>query len=56
MIDSIRKSLSIESMEHVQLLVDTFYGYGEKKKKMKEQQEEERRLAREEAANAAENG
>ena len=56
MIDSIRKSLSIESMEQVQLLVDTFYGYGEKKKKMKEQQEENRRLAREEAQNAAENG
>lgn len=56
MIDSIRKSLSIESMEQVQLLVDTFYSYGDKKKKMKEQLEEERRQAREEAANAAENG
>lgn len=56
MIDSIRKSLNIESMEHVQLLVDTFYGFGEKKRKMREQMEEERKLAREEAANAAENG
>ena len=33
MIDSIRKSLNIESMEHVQLLVTTFYEFGEKKKK-----------------------
>lgn len=33
MIDSIRKSLNIESMEHVQLLVDTFYNFGEKKRK-----------------------
>lgn len=56
MIDSIRKSLSIESMDQVQLLVDTVYGFGEKKKKMKEQLEEERRRAKEEAANAAENG
>jgi len=56
MIDSIRKSLNIDSMEHVQLLVDTFYSYGEKKRKMKKQMEEERLLAREEAANAAENG
>jgi hypothetical protein len=37
-------------------LVDTFYGYGDKKKKMKEEEEEKRRIAREEAANAAENG
>lgn len=36
MIDSIRKSLNIDSMEHVQLLVDTFYSFGEKKRKMKE--------------------
>lgn len=36
MIDSIRKSLNIDSMENVQLLVDTFYSFGEKKKKMKE--------------------
>lgn len=56
MIDSIRKSLNIESMEHVQLLVDTFYNFGEKKRKMKEEQEEQRRIAREEAAIAAENG
>ena len=32
MIDSIRKSLGIESMEDVQLLVDTFYEFGPKKK------------------------
>lgn len=56
MIDSIRKSLSIESMDHVQLLVETIYGFGEKKKKMKEQLEHERKLAKEEAANATENG
>ena len=37
-------------------MVDTFYGYGDKKKKMKEEEEEKRRIAREEAANAAENG
>ena len=36
MIDSIRKSLNIESMDHVNLLVNTFYNYGEKKRKMKE--------------------
>jgi len=32
MIDSIRKSLAIETMEDVKLLVDTFYNYGPKKK------------------------
>ena len=31
-IDSIRKSLGIEAMEDVQLLVDTFYEFGKKKK------------------------
>lgn len=32
MIDSIRKSLGIEAMEDVQLLVDTFYEFGPKKR------------------------
>ena len=31
-IDSIRKSLGIESMDDVELLVETFYEFGEKKK------------------------
>ena len=32
MIDSIRKSLSIDTMDDIRLLVDTFYEYGPKKK------------------------
>lgn len=44
MIDSIRKSLGIDSMEDVELLVETFYEFGEKKK-AKEAAEEEKRLA-----------
>lgn len=32
MIDSIRKSLTIESMEDIKLLVDVFYEFGPKKK------------------------
>lgn len=44
MIDSIRKSLGIDSMEDVELLVQTFYEFGDKKKKRLEL-EEERRLA-----------
>jgi hypothetical protein len=47
-IDSIRKSLGIEAMEDVQLLVDTFYEFGPKKKKKLAEEEEARRLAKEE--------
>lgn len=47
-IDSIRKSLGIESMDDVQLLVDTFYEFGPKKKKRLMEEEEARRLAKEE--------
>jgi hypothetical protein len=43
MIDSIRKSLGIESMEDVQLLVDTFYEYGPKKRERMAQEEEKRK-------------
>lgn len=32
-VDSIRKSLGIEEMEDVELLVQTFYDFGEKKRK-----------------------
>lgn len=32
MIDAIRKSLSIDTMDDIKLLVDTFYEYGPKKK------------------------
>lgn len=49
MIDSIRKSLGIDSMEDVELLVLTFYEFGEKKKKRLEEEEEKRlQLKREE--------
>jgi len=44
MIDSIRKSLGIDSMEDVELLVESFYQFGEKKRKRLED-EEEKRLA-----------
>ena len=48
MIDSIRKSLGIESMDDVQLLVDTFYEFGKLKKARLAAEEEARRLAKEE--------
>jgi len=44
MIDSIRKSLGIDSMEDVELLVQSFYEFGEKKRK-RLLDEEEKRLA-----------
>ena len=47
MIDSIRKSLGIESMDDVTLLVDTFYEFGPKKKKRNEQMEAERKANKE---------
>lgn len=47
-IDSIRKSLGIEAMEDVQLLVDTFYEYGPKKKEQLALEAEKRRKQREE--------
>ena len=43
MIDSIRKSLGIDSMEDVQLLVDTFYDFGAKKREMMAQEAENRK-------------
>ena len=43
MIDSIRKSLGIDSMDDVELLVETFYQFGDKKRK-KLAEEEEKRL------------
>lgn len=48
MIDSIRKSLGIESMEDVQLLVDTFYEFGPKKKQRIAAEEEKRRVQKDE--------
>lgn len=42
MIDSIRKSLGIDAMEDVQLLVDTFYEFGPKKKARLAAEEEAR--------------
>ena len=48
MIDSIRKSLGIESMDDVQLLVDTFYEFGPKKRERLAAEEEARRAAKEE--------
>ena len=54
-IDSIRKSLGIESMEDVQLLVDTFYEFGPKKKK-RLQEEEEARIKLKEEAQSQQNG
>jgi len=47
MIDSCRKSLSIESMDDVELLVDTFYEFGEKKRKRLAEEEEKRLAAKE---------
>ena len=44
MIDSIRKSLNIESMDDVELLVNTFYEFGPKKRQ-RLQEEEQKRLA-----------
>jgi hypothetical protein len=44
MIDSIRKSLGIDSMEDVELLVETFYNFGAKKA-ARLAEEEEKRLA-----------
>lgn len=41
-IDSIRKSLSIDSMADVELLVTTFYEFGERKRQ-RDKEEEERR-------------
>ena len=48
MIDSVRKSLGIDSMEDVQLLVDTFYEFGPKKVERLAAEEEARRAAKEE--------
>lgn len=47
MIDSIRKSLGIESMEDVEMLVDTFYEFGDKKKARLAEEEEKRLAAKE---------
>ena len=47
MIDSIRKSLGIESMEDVTLLVDTFYEFGPQKRERLAKEEEERKAAKE---------
>lgn len=47
MIDSIRKSLGIESMDDVDMLVETFYEFGEKKKKRIAEEEEKRLAAKE---------
>ena len=51
LIDSCRKSLGIESMEDVELLVDTFYEFGDKKKKRLEEEAEARRKELEEMSN-----
>ena len=53
MIDSIRKSLSIDSMDDIKLLVDTFYEFGPKKKERLAEEEKTRQAAREAAALAA---
>ena len=47
MIDSIRKSLGIDSMEDVELLVETFYSYGEKKRERLKEEEAKRLEAKE---------
>ena len=52
MIDSIRKSLGIDSMEDVQLLVDTFYDFGAKKREMMAQEAENRKKKQEEVEEA----
>ena len=46
MIDSIRKSLGIESMDDVTMLVDTFYEFGPKKRKREKEAEAERKAAK----------
>jgi hypothetical protein len=46
MIDSIRKSLGIESMEDVEMLVDTFYEFNTQKKKRMEEEEAKRLAAK----------
>jgi len=48
MIDSVRKSLAIESMEDVQLLVDTFYDFGPKKREQLAIEAEKRKKKMEE--------
>lgn len=48
LIDACRKSLGIESMEDVELLVETFYEFGAKKKARVEEEDERRRQEREE--------
>ena len=48
MIDSIRKSLAIDSMEDVQLLVDTFYEFGPKKREKLAAEAEKRKKKMEE--------
>tara|TARA_B110000305_G_C19095492_1_gene472808 strand:+ start:193 stop:624 length:432 start_codon:yes stop_codon:yes gene_type:complete len=47
MIDSIRKSLGIESMDDVTLLVETFYEFGPQKREREAKEEEERKAAKE---------
>jgi hypothetical protein len=47
-IDSIRKSLGIEEMNDVQLLVDTFYEFGPKKKEQLALEAEKRKKKMEE--------
>ena len=47
MIDSIRKSLGIESMDDVTLLVETFYEFGPQKRERLAKEEEERKAAKE---------
>jgi len=47
MVDSIRKSLNIESMDDVELLIQTFYEFGDKKKQRLKEAEEKRLAMRE---------
>ena len=47
MIDSIRKSLGIDSMDDVELLVNTFYEFGEKKRRRLADEEAKRLAAKE---------
>ena len=56
MIDSIRKSLSIETMDDVKLLVDTFYEFGPKKKERIAREDRERLAAKEAAQLALDGG
>lgn len=53
MIDSIRKSLGIERMEDIELLVKTFYEYGPRKRERLAAEERARQQAREEAMASA---